>query len=317
MLPYVVLVACLCGAFHSTSYEPCFAEAWMRATNDATGEPTGAIGVFASTKSQAWAPPMAGQLEIVNLLVDGINTAIGALSYHGTMHMLDEYPSGGPVEARTWTLFGDPSLQIRTDTPAPMTAIHNPQVGSGTTFEITVEGVENALCAISREGELFGFAYTDASGNAVIEFEEPIPGLDPVTLIITGFNKETYITILSLNSPPNTPNRPQGRIEGTTGATYLYSTSTVDPDGDNVFYLWDWGDGTYSNWLGPFQSGATASTTHSWDEEGSYEVRVKAKDVYDVESDWSEPLAVTMPKNNQQLWSRILSFLRQRSLVRM
>ncbi|MFO7677392.1 MAG: C25 family cysteine peptidase [Thermoplasmatota archaeon] len=294
MLPYIVLVACLSGAFGS-SYEPCFAEAWLRATNDDTGEPTGAIGVFASTKSQSWNPPMAGQLEIVNLLVSGINTAIGALSYHGTMYMVDQYASGGPVEARTWTLFGDPSLQIRTDIPASMTVIHEPQVGMGTTFEVTVEGVENALCSISRDGELFGYAYTDASGYAIIEFDEPIEDLDPVDFVVTAFNKEPYITTLSLNTPPNTPDRPVGREQGATGATYLYTTSTIDPDGDDVFYMWDWGDGTFSDWLGPFPSGHEIGERHSWDENGTYEIRVKAKDVFDVESDWSEPLAVTMP----------------------
>lgn len=307
MLPYVVLVACLSGAFGS-SYEPCFSEAWLRATNDATGEPTGAIGVFASTKSQAWNPPMAGQLEIINLLVEGVNTAIGALSYHGTMYMVDQYPSGGPVEARTWTLMGDPSLQIRTDAPASMTVTHEPQVGMGTTFEVIVDGVEDAVCAISRGGELFGYAYTDSTGYALIEFDEPIPELEPVILTVTGFNKNPYITTLSLNTPPNTPDRPQGRKDGSTGATYLYTTSTIDPDGDNVYYMWDFGDGTVTDWIGPFPSGQQVGERHSWDEEGSYEIRVKAKDVFDVESDWSEPLAVTMPKS-RTFFNSFLQFL--------
>ena len=318
MLPYITLVACLCGAFDSTSYEPCFAEAWMRATNDATGEPTGAIGVFASTKSQAWNPPMAGQLEIVNLLVNGINTAIGALSYHGTMYMVDQYPSGGPVEARTWTLFGDPSLQIRTDTPASMTITHDPQVGGGSTsFEITVSGVEHALCAISLDAKLLGYAYTDASGYAVIEFEEPIPGIDPVTLVVTAFNKETYITTLSLNIPPEKPITPIGPSSGKPGSTYLYKTSTVDPDGDQVYYFWDWGDGTYSDWLGPHASGVEISTTHTWSEEGTYLIRVKAKDTNGGESVWSDPIVVNMPTNQRFFGgfiNRILVFLRQMSL---
>jgi agmatine deiminase len=110
-----------------------------------------------------------------------------------------------------------------------------------------------------------------------------------------------------INKPPETPQRPTGPASGKTGSTYLYSTSTVDPDGDNVFYMWDWGDGTTSEWLGPFMSGATATATHSWDEDGSYEIRVKAKDTYGLQSGWSETLAVTMPKNNQQLLGSILA----------
>jgi hypothetical protein len=37
--------------------------------------------------------------------------------------------------------------------------------------------------------------------------------------------------------------------------------------------------------------------THNWTERGDYEVRVKAMDQYGAESDWSNPLVVSMPKN--------------------
>jgi len=53
MLPFVLSVACNNGEFDSYT---CFAEAWVRATNN--GEPTGAIGAFMSTISQSWAHKM-------------------------------------------------------------------------------------------------------------------------------------------------------------------------------------------------------------------------------------------------------------------
>jgi hypothetical protein len=59
--------------------------------------------------------------------------------------------------------------------------------------------------------------------------------------------------------------------------------------------MWDWGDGTISEWVGPFGSGLTATAQHSWTEKGTYSVRVKAKDIQGDESNWSEPLSVTMP----------------------
>ena len=68
----------------------------------------------------------------------------------------------------------------------------------------------------------------------------------------------------------------------------MFSTTTTEPDGDDVYYLFDWDDGTDSGWLGPFDSGAMASASHSWSEVDTYEIRVKAKDVYNVESDWSD-----------------------------
>jgi len=294
MLPFIVSVACYNGAF---DYTTCFAEAWMRATNN--GEPTGSIANFMSAKSQEWNPPMDAQDEIADILIgsypDNIKHSIGALCFNGCMHMNDEYGSYGYAETDAWTVFGDPSLQIRTDVPSSMTVTHDPRVGESTTFEVTVSGVEHALCAISRDTDLFGYAYTDASGHAAIEFDEPLTGLDPVTLVVTAYNKETYITFLSLNGPPEIPDRPQGRTGGKPGVTYLYTSSTIDPDGDDVFYMWRWGDGNYSDWLGPFDSGDTCSASHAWQETGNYQIRVKAKDIYGVETEWSEPLAVSMP----------------------
>jgi agmatine/peptidylarginine deiminase len=101
----------------------------------------------------------------------------------------------------------------------------------------------------------------------------------------------------SANSPPEKPQKPTGKTQGKTGTTYLYSTQTTDPDGDQVSYIWDWGDGNFSEWIGPFNSGETATAQKSWATKGTYSIRVKARDVHGAESNWSDPLAVTMPQN--------------------
>ncbi len=54
-----------------------------------------------------------------------------------------------------------------------------------------------------------------------------------------------------------------------------------------MWYKWDWGDGQQSDWLGPYESGEEASATHSWDVSNTYQIKVKAKDIYDAESLWS------------------------------
>ena len=105
------------------------------------------------------------------------------------------------------------------------------------------------------------------------------------------------------NTPPEQPERPSGKTNGNAGSTYLYSTSTTDVDEDPVYYMWDWGDGNFSDWIGPFGSGLTATAQHSWDEKGTYSVRVKAKDAQGDESTWSEPLTVTMPLRQSMIVS--------------
>ena len=89
--------------------------------------------------------------------------------------------------------------------------------------------------------------------------------------------------------PPNTPNL-SGPTNGIVGIEYTYTSSTTDPDEDDIYYLFDWDDGTNSGWLGPYNSGDAVEASHAWSEEEIYDIKVKAKDV--LESDWSDPLTV-------------------------
>ena len=50
-------------------------------------------------------------------------------------------------------------------------------------------------------------------------------------------------------------------------------------------------------WTGLFDSGEPVASSYSWDIEGTYEIRVKAKDIHGAESPWSDPLSVSMPKS--------------------
>jgi agmatine deiminase len=103
----------------------------------------------------------------------------------------------------------------------------------------------------------------------------------------------------TVNAPPEKPSRPIGPTPGRTKVQYTYKSNTTDPDGDRVYYKWDWGDGTTSSWLGPYDSGVTAEAKHAWNQQGTYEIKVKSKDIFGVESGWSDPLSVTMPLNQQ------------------
>ena len=90
------------------------------------------------------------------------------------------------------------------------------------------------------------------------------------------------------NTPPNTPQAPTGPDSGTPGTSYDFTATTTDPDGDDVAFKFDWGDDSESNWTDSVDSGASASASHSWVNDGTYEVKVKAKDINGAESGWSE-----------------------------
>lgn len=112
MLPFIHSVACVNGKFNAL--DKCFAEAWLRATNDQTGEPTGGIAMYASSVNQSWAPPMEGQDEFNLLLTDPTEPyfSFGALCFAGSCSMMDQYGSAGVQMFDTWNLFGDPSVRI-------------------------------------------------------------------------------------------------------------------------------------------------------------------------------------------------------------
>jgi len=106
--------------------------------------------------------------------------------------------------------------------------------------------------------------------------------------------------LLLASGVTNPPDKPEiiGPKNGKVGVEYKYNTSAVtDPEGDDIYFLFDWGDGTYSDWLGPFFSGEIGSATHKWTRQGIFQIRVKARDSYGLESPWSDPLTVTMPKD--------------------
>jgi hypothetical protein len=108
---------------------------------------------------------------------------------------------------------------------------------------------------------------------------------------------EVYYTT---NHPPNKPDTPSGAISGKTGISYAYSTSTLDPESDDVYYWFDWGDGSNSGWNGPHKSGDIINLSHTWSADGTYAVKVKAKDIHGEESVWSDPLEISMPKSLNQ-----------------
>jgi hypothetical protein len=96
------------------------------------------------------------------------------------------------------------------------------------------------------------------------------------------------------NHGPEKPSTPDGPASGEVGMEYQYTTNTADPEGDQVYYLFDWGDDADTSWLGPYDSGATAEASHTWTDQGSYEIRVVAKDENGALSEWSDSLAVSI-----------------------
>jgi len=93
------------------------------------------------------------------------------------------------------------------------------------------------------------------------------------------------------------------------GIEYTFTTTTSDEDGDQVLYQWDWGDGTFSEWLGPFDPDEYVYANHTWVVKGEFEIKVRAKDLVGDESPWSFPAPMDIPRvklRNKTLFSSLL-----------
>lgn len=95
------------------------------------------------------------------------------------------------------------------------------------------------------------------------------------------------------NDAPAEPSVPDGPSNFPTVEEHSYSSSAVDPDGDDIYYRWSFGDDDSTEWLGPYTSGATCTVAHTWAVGGTYDVTVSARDKFDAISDWSDPFQVT------------------------
>jgi hypothetical protein len=198
LLPFIISVACVNGNFTNMT---CFAEAWLRATNNQTGAPTGAISMYASSVNQAWYPPMDAQDEAMDLLIAEENTTIGGLFFNGSCRMIDMWGLQGASEFNNWIIFGDSSLQVRSSIPEPITASYLPILFIGMDEYTVSTNTSDALVSlIDDENNLIASGYTDTSGEVTLLLNDPPTEPTELTLTISGYNMITYISSVEVTT---------------------------------------------------------------------------------------------------------------------
>jgi outer membrane protein assembly factor BamB len=96
--------------------------------------------------------------------------------------------------------------------------------------------------------------------------------------------------IYCFEDPSRPPEPPiiDGPIEGKLGFEYEFRFMSTDPECEDINYYIDWGDGTNSGWIGPYQSGEEIKISHTWSETGTFIIRARSEDLYGIKSYWSE-----------------------------
>ena len=243
--PYIWSVACNNGQFDGT----CFGEAWLRATNNSTGTPTGAIGGMFSWISQPWQPPMYGQDEMVDILTEWRSTdkfchTFGGASLNGNMYVLDAAPSDNGDTHNTWILFGDPSLMVRTDNPVSMNISCSPStlMLGMSEMQISAQNTAFGIATLMMNDEVI-CSSNIVNGECTMHFN-PLNEVGTATLTVLGYNKVTEIMsieILPAEGPfitvdNSTPNFAPVNVE--TNLSISFKNVGVDPtDGTTTVTL--------------------------------------------------------------------------------
>jgi len=235
---------------------------------DATGNGDG-------TTDLTWSYETGSGVRSSPAVIDG-KVCIGSVD--GNVYCLDATGNGDETTDLMW------STSIGTNVySSPSVAKDKVYIGSSATSSDNVYCLNASTGAIEWSYKADGYTIYNAPAIA-----------NGYLYIQDGIGKKVYCFG---NSPPETPEQPDGPIEGNVNQVYTFSATTTDPDEDQIYYWFDWGDNTNSGWIGPIQSGILKVANHTWTGEGDYVVKAKAKDVNNLESGWSDPLAIHIASN--------------------
>ena len=165
---------------------------------------------------------------------------------------------------------------------------------------IDEKGIEKLclkICMLYQQGVS---TLGDLWGQGLIEYQPIQDDLVDIIILLQNhlFGDPSLQIAEKKSQPPEKPDPPMGLTDGRINEVYEYTAVTTDPENDDLYYLFDFGDQTDSEWIGPFASGKLCSVNHSWTKKGSYSIRVKAKDSTGLMSEWSDPLSISMPRTH-------------------
>ena len=192
-LPFIISVACVNGDY---SGRTCFAEAWLRANKN--GQPTGAVGALMSTINQPWNSPMCAQDRMIELLTGENNTTMkrtyGGIVFNGFIKMLDTY--NDYEVTRTWVLFGDPSLLVRTDVPQTLNVNYIDKIRLGMT-SVDFSSPVDARVTLCRGSEILATGNI-SSGTLTLQLPTDLNVTDTIEVLATAPNYIPFVGILEV-----------------------------------------------------------------------------------------------------------------------
>lgn len=168
-------------------------------------------------------------------------------------------------------------------------SLHNAYGGSGNSWDFGMYGGNfwSDYIGVDTDGDGFGDEPYEVSSNV----KDNYPYIEPI-----------------IYKQPLKPDKPIGPSTGKISENNSYTFHGIDPLNCDLYYLIDWGDNSDKVWYGPFKSDESIDISHSWIRSNDYSILVKSKNIIGIESDWSDSLVVSMPKN-KMIFSSSFNFI--------
>ncbi|KYK23266.1 hypothetical protein AYK21_02900 [Thermoplasmatales archaeon SG8-52-2] len=162
-------------------------------------------------------------------------------------------------------------------------AFSSPAIADGKVY-VGIWSNGNLLCLNASNGE-FIWDYPVSPGNP--GHLSSSPAIANGRLYIGSMLTGKVFCFGNSSTPPDLPiiNSPTKIKVGTSNN---FTFNSLDPEGDDVYYYIEWGDGNAELWIGPHPSGMDFEIAHTYVKRGKYTIKAKAIDIYGYESDWSE-----------------------------
>jgi len=192
-LPIVVSATCATGVYHGDGY---ISEEIVRAGS--ASYPRGGVAFIGSNTAYPGSARLARMRGAADMAFfeqafgeNGGELGAAALAAKFAAYDFD----GDTVEYKAWNLLGDPAMRVWTGQPEPLQVFHDEYFHeSQTAFDVTVlsagQALEGALVACVKDGDIYAYGHTDASG--LVSFTLAPSSSGPLSVTVTARNHIPY-----------------------------------------------------------------------------------------------------------------------------
>ena len=196
-LPFIIDVACQNGSW--VKIPKCFGKAWVTQTTK-DGKAAGAVAFYGGSVNISWHPPAVMSVGVAKSHFEKGIPSLGGSVLAGQLYLFEKMGTGEDTldNLKWYNLLGDPSLVMRTDTPAEyqvkktITRSGNLVKLNLTATDTSGKGVAGLTVSVaSSQRGTVAVGKTGADGKSQLSIPSVAASGADTLLTVSGYNAET------------------------------------------------------------------------------------------------------------------------------